>query len=67
MERPGYSTLTWSEMSWKESRSPLETRTSMPLAPALVANVAMMSSASRFSCVSQVTFMASRRRWMFSV
>ncbi|CAM5346936.1 Molybdopterin-dependent oxidoreductase alpha subunit OS=Streptomyces albaduncus OX=68172 GN=FHS32_003497 PE=3 SV=1 [Streptomyces griseoloalbus] len=43
----GYSTVVWSETSWKESRSPVTISTSKPSASAWVASVAMTSSASK--------------------
>ena len=44
--RPVFSTVTESLISWNASRSPVTMTTSMPLASASVASVAMTSSAS---------------------
>jgi hypothetical protein len=46
MPRLVISTVTWSETSWRTSRSPVTMRTSMACAAACVASVAMRSSAS---------------------
>ena len=46
MPRRVMSTVTWSPTSWRASRSPVTTRTSIPSSTASVARVAMTSSAS---------------------
>ena len=44
--RFGYNTVVFELISWKESRSPVQIKTSKPSASARLASVAMMSSAS---------------------
>ena len=48
----GYSTVTSGVTSWIASRSPVQMRTVMPCAVARVVRVAMTSSASKFTAVS---------------
>ena len=45
--RLGYNTVVFELISWKESRSPVQIKTSNPSSPARLASVAMMSSASK--------------------
>ncbi len=55
----GYSTVTWSLISWNESRSPVTISTSKPAASAWVASVAMTSSASNPSTANRSACIAS--------